>query len=396
MEIINYVQKPEKHNFVGFLQNRSNSYAPKRKARSAGSSAYIISEKHFSFRRLFAGIWRAAASTGSFFTRKIKIILTVLGILFLAGALTGGAIYLYLKITNHTGPITFCESEKNDYDSLDKLMASFAMDSPTIAISEEDLMDAMMMSTIGVFTQPVTYQNYKVKSGDTISGIVRKFGLSNISTLISVNDIDNVRQLAAGQKLKIPSIDGIVYTVKKGDTIDSIVAKYKIRLESLLDVNELTTETLNVGQVLFIPGVALDNVTLKNALGELFILPISASFRWTSPYGWREDPIAKVRSFHTGVDMACPKGTPILASQSGRVVTVGLNRVYGNYIIIDHGNGYKTLYAHMSKTIAKKGAWVNQGAKIGLVGTTGYSTGPHLHFTVYKNNERINPMTVLK
>ena len=94
--------------------------------------------------------------------------------------------------------------------------------------------------------------------------------------------------------------------------------------------------------------------------------------------------------------MACPKGTPILASQSGRVVTVGLNRVYGNYIIIDHGNGYKTLYAHMSKTIAKKGAWVNQGAKIGLVGTTGYSTGPHLHFTVYKNNERINPMTVLK
>ena len=138
------------------------------------------------------------------------------------------------------------------------------------------------------------------------------------------------------------------------------------------------------------------NVTLKNALGELFILPIAASFRWTSPYGWREDPIAKVRSFHTGVDMACPKGTPIPASQSGRVVTVGLNRVYGNYIIIDHGNGYKTLYAHMSKTIAKKGAWVNQGAKIGLVGTTGYSTGPHLHFTVYKNNERINPMTVLK
>lgn len=396
MEIINYVQKPEKTNFIRFLKRTSVSYNPKRKSQSAGRSAYIISNKQFSFKILFAGIWRGAACIGSFTAKKIKTILTVLAVLAMAGVITGTAIYYYLKITNHTGPVAFCESERNDYDSLDKLMSNFAMDSSVITQTDEELMDSLMIESSGVFTQPVTFQTYKVKSGDTISGIIRKFGLSNISTLISVNNIDNVRQLVAGQKLKIPSIDGIVYTVKKGDTIDSIVSKYKIRLESLLDVNELTTDTLTVGQVLFIPGVSLDNLTLKNALGELFIIPISAPFRWTSPYGWREDPIAKVRSFHTGVDMACPKGTPILASQSGRVVTVGLNRVYGNYIIIDHGNGYKTLYAHMSKTIAKKGAWVNQGAKIGLVGTTGYSTGPHLHFTVYKNNERINPMTVLK
>ena len=107
MEIINYVQKPEKSSFIRFLKIKSVNYNPKRKTHSAGTTAYIISEKHFSFRRLFAGIWRGAASVGSFTARKITIILTALGILLVAGALTGTAIYLYLKITNHTGPIAF-------------------------------------------------------------------------------------------------------------------------------------------------------------------------------------------------------------------------------------------------------------------------------------------------
>ena len=205
-----------------------------------------------------------------------------------------------------------------------------------------------------------------------------------------------MRQLAAGQKLKIPSIDGIIYTVKAGDSLNSIVESNKISLKELLDVNDLTSEVLHAGQQLFLPRAALDQKTLKTAMGDRFILPISAKFRWSSPFGWREDPIAHVRSFHTGTDMACPTGTPILASMSGKVITTGVNRVYGNYVIIDHGNGYQTLYAHMSKIIAQKGQWVSQGTRIGLVGSTGYSTGPHLHFTVYKNGKMVNPLSVLK
>ena len=214
--------------------------------------------------------------------------------------------------------------------------------------------------------------------------------------MISVNDIGNVRQLGAGQKLKIPSIDGIVYTVKNGDSLNSIATANKIKLENLLDVNELSSETLTVGQQLFLPGVGLDQKTLQSRMGELFMVPITSKFRWTSPYGWRADPFTGVRSFHTGTDMACPEGTPILAAMSGRISEVGNNRTYGNYIIINHGNGYQTVYAHMSKAISKKGQWVTQGSKIGLVGSTGYSTGPHLHFMVYKNGNRIDPMTVLK
>ena len=252
------------------------------------------------------------------------------------------------------------------------------------------------MATTISYTQPVTYQNYSVRSGDTISGITRKFGLRNISTLISVNDISNVRQLGAGQKLKIPSIDGIIYTVKKGDSLESIVKKYNVKLATILDVNELNTDVLSAGQQLFIPGAAMDSKSLKEAMGELFIMPLKSKFRWSSSYGKRIDPIAGVSSFHTGTDMACPTGTPIYAAMSGTIATAGVSRVYGNYVIIEHGNGYQTLYAHMSKIIATKGQWVSQGTRIGLVGSTGYSTGPHLHFTVYKNGKLVDPMSVLK
>ena len=296
---------------------------------------------------------------------------------------------------NFTGPLTIQATDGSDIENLNKIMSDFALETAAEADEDGNIADAKIVLP-NRFTSPVSYQTYKVQNGDSISTIARKFGLTNVGTLISVNDISNVRQLAAGQKLKIPSIDGIIYTVKSGDSINTIVEKNKISLKELLDVNDLTTEVLHAGQQLFLPRAALDQKTLKTAMGDRFILPISAKFRWSSPYGWREDPIAHVRSFHTGTDMACPTGTPILASMSGKVITTGVNRVYGNYVIIDHGNGYQTLYAHMSKIIAQKGQWVSQGTRIGLVGSTGYSTGPHLHFTVYKNGKMINPLTILK
>lgn len=396
MEIINYVQQPRrKSSSVRFFRNTAGAYKIKTSSVPTGTSAYILKTKEFSFKKFFAGVWHVFSDVCEFFKERFKTILIIISALCVVAGFVYFGLKLFFDYENHTGPIAFSENEKNDYDNLDKFMSNFALETPPSVDSDGNLLSGKENDITGIFSQPVSFQTYKVKSGDTISGISLKFGLSNISTLISVNDISNVRQLAAGQKLKIPSMDGVVYTVKKGDSINSIVDKYKVQLVSLLDVNELATETLTEGQVLFIPGAGLDKVTLKNAMGELFILPIAAKFTWSSPYGWRIDPIANVKSFHSGTDMACPQGTPILASQSGKVSTVGFNRVYGNYIILDHGNGYQTLYAHMYKTIAKKGQWVSQGTRIGLVGTTGYSTGPHLHFMVYKNGNRIDPMTIL-
>ena len=323
---------------------------------------------------------------------KIAISSILIALLIVAAY---GAFKAGYYFENFTGPLAIQASDGSDIENLNKIMSEFALEGSADVDEDGKIADAKI-PLLTNYTSPVSFQTYKVQNGDSISTIARKFGLTNVGTLISVNDISNVRQLAAGQKLKIPSIDGIIYTVKSGDSINSIVEKNKISLKELLDVNDLTSEVLHAGQQLFLPRAALDQKTLKTAMGDRFILPLSAKFRWSSPYGWREDPIAHVRSFHTGTDMACPTGTPILASMSGKVITTGVNRVYGNYVIIDHGNGYQTLYAHMSKIIAQKGQWVSQGTRIGLVGSTGYSTGPHLHFTVYKNGKMINPLSVLK
>ncbi|EID84831.1 metalloendopeptidase-like membrane protein [Treponema sp. JC4] len=328
------------------------------------------------------------------FENSFSIFKVLLAVLLLVMMIIGGQ-RAYNYFNNFTGPLSIQKTDEISIEKLNQLMSDFALEVQQ-EIDESGKIAEAAIPLRSNYTSPVTYQTYKVQSGDTIGGIARKFKLSNVSTLISVNDISNVRQLCAGQKLKIPSIDGIIYTVKGGDSINSIVEKNKISLKQLLDVNDLSSEVLHAGQQLFLPGASLDQKTLKTAMGDRFIMPISARFRWSSPYGWREDPIAHVKSFHTGTDMACPTGTPILASMSGKVITTGINRVYGNYVIIDHGNGYQTLYAHMSKIIASKGQWVSQGTRIGLVGSTGYSTGPHLHFTVYKNGKMVNPMSVLK
>lgn len=264
--------------------------------------------------------------------------------------------------------------------------------------TDEFLADGTLFETgtSAVFTQPVSYETYTVRSGETISSISLKFGLSNICTLISVNNIKNVRALAAGQKLKVPNYDGIIYTVRTGDTLEKISSRYGISLESLLDVNDMPSDTVIPGNILFIPGGKLDNETLQNALGNSFICPLSCSYRISSGYGTRADPFTGVTSNHTGIDLAVAKGTPIRSAKYGTVITAGWSNTYGNYVIIKHSDGYQTLYAHMTKYTVKKGQVVNQGELIGYVGSTGYSTGPHLHFSVYKNGNLVNPLSVVK
>lgn len=286
-----------------------------------------------------------------------------------------------------------------EIEILDKAMNDFALESGREIDENGNVLNADGSSAVvpaADFRQKVTFSEYKVRSGDTISGISRKFGLSNISTLIAVNGISNVRQLKAGQNLKIPSADGLVHSVKSGDSLSSLSVKYGVTVEDLLDVNDLESQVLTAGQILFIPGARLSSETLRMAMGELFTWPLKGSWRLTSNYGRRADPFTGVTSFHTGIDMAMPSGTPVYSSMSGKIESVGYTNIFGNYVIIKHVNGYQTLYAHLTKSLVKSGQNVAQGAKIGLVGSTGYSTGPHLHFTVFKNGKLVDPMTVLK
>ncbi|MBO6218456.1 MAG: M23 family metallopeptidase [Treponema sp.] len=302
---------------------------------------------------------------------------------------------------SHLTSIPLDFSSDYEFEALNSAMSRFAMDGIlTDNIDENGNVlsdDGSVLSASGIrIGEAVTFQTYTVKAGDSISTISRKFGLSNISTLIAVNDISNVRTLRSGQKLKIPSTDGLVYKVQSGDSLNALSVKYHVSVEEILDANDLDSDTLSKGMELFIPGAKMDATSLKKAMGELFVYPITASWRLTSRFGPRKDPFTGVASSHTGIDLACPTGTPIRAAMSGTVVYAGWSNVFGNYVIINHGNGYQTLYGHMSKIIAKKGQAVDSSTKIGLVGSTGYSTGPHLHFTVYKNGKLVDPLTLLK
>jgi murein DD-endopeptidase MepM/ murein hydrolase activator NlpD len=244
---------------------------------------------------------------------------------------------------------------------------------------------------------PLTYETYRVKKGDMIGFIADKYNVTQ-DTIISVNSIKQSRLIQVGQYLKIPSIPGIIYTVKKdGETPSSIAEKYEVAAEKCALVNSVAVDTsLKAGASIFVPDAELDWVTRQEINGDLFRKPLKSRYWLSSPYGWRDSPFnTGKRSFHSGVDMAASQGTPIYAALDGKVTTTGYSAVYGNYVIITHHSGYKSLYAHMSQITCKRGNFVYTNTMIGRVGSTGQSTGPHLHWTVYKNGKTVNPLSLI-
>lgn len=242
-------------------------------------------------------------------------------------------------------------------------------------------------------TELLLYKFHKIEPGDTISDMAQKYGL-NPDSIISVNGITNARTLPTGRILKIPNQDGILYQVKNGDTLQDVEKKFDTNKQSILMANELFSENLKPNTSIFIPGAKLDIVDLHEINGDLFAWPVRG--RITSKYGYRADPFTQTRQFHSGLDIAVPKGTPIKAAMPGRVAFAGYDSTYGNYVVIQHHSGYRTLYGHMSVIRTKPGAYVETGERIGDAGSTGRSTGPHLHFTVYKNNRTVDPHPLIK
>jgi len=233
---------------------------------------------------------------------------------------------------------------------------------------------------------------YTVKAGDTLSGIAEAHGV-DVGTLIRFNSIRDVRRIKAGTLLTIPPMSGILYTVRRGDSISLIAQKNGVSVNLILDANNLQSETIQPGQQLFIPGVKISRYEYDLATGQLFRYPVTG--RLSSGFGYRDDPFTGKRRFHYGIDIANSVGTKVVAARDGEVVAVGSNNAYGNYLVIRHDNGFQTLYAHLDVVHARKGQWVRQGQWIADLGNTGRSTGPHLHFSLYKNNNAIDPLQYL-
>lgn len=225
---------------------------------------------------------------------------------------------------------------------------------------------------------------YVVRKGDTLSQIATMFGVS-VNTIIWANDLSKASAIAVGDTLVILPISGIKHEVKKGDTLKSIVKKYSGDFEEVMKYNGLDEDsTLAIGDTVVIP-----DGEIQQARATTITSPIKSS---GGPVykGYYINPVANSRKSqglhgYNGIDLAASSGTPIVASAGGQVVVVkdyGWNGGYGNYIVIKHNNGTQTLYAHTKSNIVSGGQWVVQGQVIGYVGSTGRSTGPHLHFEI--------------
>ena len=225
---------------------------------------------------------------------------------------------------------------------------------------------------------------YVVRPGDTLSRVAQMFQVS-VNTIVWANDLPRASAIQAGQVLVILPISGVRHAIAKGDTLASIAKQYHGDVSEIAQYNDLDfNATLIVGETLIIP----DGEETPPPPGVGQPRPIRGG--GPSYAGYYLRPIrggVKTQGLHgyNGVDLAVAAGEPIYAAAAGRVIisrASGWNGGYGNYIVIKHDNGTQTLYAHNQSNIVSVDQTVARGQIIGYVGSTGRSTGPHVHFEI--------------
>jgi len=244
-------------------------------------------------------------------------------------------------------------------------------------------------------------KEYTVEDGDTVASIAKKFGVDE-DTIRWQNDLTKDK-IKVGQVLQILPVTGIAHKVNKGDTVYSIAKKYDSSAQSIVDFpfntfsNDETFE-LAIGQLVIVPdGVKPQEAAITPRIRQLTpdagSVVASGSFVWPTQgtlsqnFAW----------YHPGLDIANKAAPNVLAADSGKVTYAAcLTYGYGCHVKIDHGNGYTTLYAHFQAIYVTVGQSVGRGSALGKMGSTGRSTGTHLHFEIAKNGTKLNPLTILR
>lgn len=268
-------------------------------------------------------------------------------------------------------------------------------------------------NVIGGAQNTTSIEKYVVQGGDTISSIAAEFGVTS-KTILSSNNLSSTSLIKPGQELFILPTSGVAHTVKSGETVASIAKKYSATEEEIIEFNNfLTAEDLTAGVEIIVPGgtqpapvITTPAATPSSSSGSSFArvtggsaapsasAPAVGGGRWQWPtscsrisqyYGYR----------HTGIDVDCNFGDPIYASEGGTVTKVAHYGGYGLHVEITHSNGIVTRYAHLQKVTVAAGNVVGRGAYLGEMGSTGRSTGSHLHFEIIVNGSYTNPYNYL-
>lgn len=253
---------------------------------------------------------------------------------------------------------------------------------------------------------------YSISAGDTVSSIAQKFGIS-VNTILWENNLSSYSILKISDNLKILPNSGVSHTVARGESLSYLANYYDLSLEDILTANNLNNaNSLKIGQKLIMPGASKPSTVkiastaskvINNSASGLEVIKklvkpspvknVGSSMLWpteghriTQYYSWR----------HKGLDIANKTGTPLYASESGTIIYSGWSNGYGYNVLIDHGSGLRTRYAHASKLYVSKGDTVSKGESVAAMGSTGWSTGPHIHFEVIINGSLMNPLNYIK
>jgi murein DD-endopeptidase MepM/ murein hydrolase activator NlpD len=246
---------------------------------------------------------------------------------------------------------------------------------------------------------PAGFRRHTLASGETLTGVIQRYGIG-MRALVGANpDLSSLDRLPVGVELLIPPGDGLLVTLDYGVVLTDLIAAYGADPVEVARVNRLRSPLdLRPGMLVFLPNVeptaALERLAAVRELENTYVWPLHG--RLTSYFGRRNLGMGTA-AFHRGLDIAAPTGTTIVAARTGTVTFAGWSdRGYGNLVKIRHVGGAETWYGHASRILVRVGQSVKQGEAIALVGSTGISTGPHLHLELHVAGLAIDPLRELR
>ncbi|PIT86782.1 MAG: hypothetical protein COU33_01280 [Candidatus Magasanikbacteria bacterium CG10_big_fil_rev_8_21_14_0_10_43_6] len=299
-------------------------------------------------------------------------------------------------------------------NTVGKVVSPTAQDIAAVSVGGSALTKPTILpgSVLPVADEPASQNRtdaitHEVLPGDVIGAIAERYGIS-VNSILWANGLSARSYIRPGDVLKIPPSSGLYHTVASGDTVSKIASIYGVNADEIVEFNRLQKNGADivVGEDLFIPdgvkptprivsaprpapfvSISAPPPSVSAPAGSGYVWPTSVR-RITQYFGWR----------HTGVDIAGPVGTPLYAARAGTVIKsqCGWNGGYGCYVILDHGGGVQTLYGHASQLYVSVGQQVGQGQALAAMGSTGRSTGPHVHFEVRVNGAHQNPLQYVR